>query len=81
MFAGEMENLEYGDGCDQFCSSVREGGGGEKYFDDWRGGLELIRLLAAFNRKDGSGEEKSSSHSNPPPLEEKKKNTQQITET
>lgn len=33
MFAGEIENLEYGDECDQFCSEVRVGGGGEKYFD------------------------------------------------
>lgn len=77
MFAGEIENLEYGDECDQFCSEVRVGGGGEKYFD-WRGGLELIRLLAAFDIKDGSGEEKSSSHSKPPPWRKKKKKKEQF---
>lgn len=49
----------------QLCSVLRTGGGGEKYFDVCREGLELSRLLVVFDIK-GSGE-KSSSHSKPPP--------------
>lgn len=33
MLAGEMENLEYGDAWGQLGSTLRGGGGGEKYFD------------------------------------------------
>ena len=70
MLAGEMENLEYGTAWGQLCSALRGGGGGgEKYFDVCREGLELRRLLVVFDMK-GSGE-KSSSHSKPPPTSTK----------
>lgn len=41
--------------------------------DGCRGALEPMRLLAALEIKDGSGEEKSSSHSKPPPWGEEGK--------
>lgn len=65
MLAGEMENREYGAVWGQLCSALRGGGGGEKYLEVCRDGLELRRLLVVFDIK-GSGE-KSSSHSKPPP--------------
>lgn len=65
MLAGEMENLEYGAAWGQLCSALRGGGGGEKYFEVCRDGLELRRLLVVFDIK--GSEEKSSSHSKPPP--------------
>lgn len=71
MLEGEIENLEYDDDVSvQFCSNVREDGGGEKYLE--AGDEDRFREASRFavceiNEDSEEDTEKSSSHSKPPP--------------
>lgn len=75
MLEGEIENLEYDDDVSvQFCSNVREDGGGEKYLE--AGDEDRFREASRFavceiNEDSEEDTEKSSSHSKPPPEKRK----------